>query len=281
MKREKVLITGGAGFIGSNLVELMLKRGYEITVVDNLSSTGDDRFLRPLYPKGSLELRKLDITKSKALNKLGDYDLLVHLAANSDVRHGYDNPGKDFSSNILGTFNVLEAARKNDIKELMFSSSSTVFGVAKTLPTPEEYGPLLPISTYGASKLAGEAMISAYSHYYGMKSSIFRFANIVGKNSTHGVIYDFIKKLQRNPGRLDILGDGTQSKSYMHVSDCVAAMLFAHSRAKGLEIFNLANRGTTSVMRIADMVIAAMGLKDVEKRLIRTEGGAGWKGDVK
>ncbi|MEM0144022.1 MAG: NAD-dependent epimerase/dehydratase family protein [Candidatus Parvarchaeum sp.] len=280
MESKEIIVTGGAGFIGSNMVELLLKDGHSVKVVDNLTSTGDDRFLKPLYNMGDLELMKIDITKKEETSGL-EADLIIHFAANSDVRHGFENPEKDFDSNVLGTFNILEAARKNEVGELMFSSSSTVFGVAKVLPTPEEYGPLLPISSYGASKLSNEAMISAYSNYYGIKSTIFRFANIVGKNSTHGVIFDFIKKLVDNPKKLEILGDGTQRKSYLHVSDCVKAMLFSHKKTERFDIYNIANDGTTSVMKIADMVIAEMGIEGVEKVMIKTEDGGGWKGDVK
>jgi UDP-glucose 4-epimerase len=280
MESKKIIVTGGAGFIGSNMVELLLKMGHKVDVADNLSSTGDDRFLKPLYKEGDLHLKKIDITKIKQMSDLKG-DIIIHLAANSDVRHGFENPGLDFNSNILGTFNVLETARKNGINELMFSSSSTVFGVAKQLPTPEEYGPLLPISSYGASKLSGEALISAYSNYYDIRSTIFRFANIVGKNSTHGVIFDFIKKLKKDGRKLEILGDGTQRKSYLHVSDCIKAMLFAHEKTKGVDVYNIANDGTTSVMKIADMVLSAMGLEGIEKTLIKTDDGGGWKGDVK
>jgi UDP-glucose 4-epimerase len=280
MESKKIIVTGGAGFIGSNMVELLLKEGHSVEVVDNLSSTGDDRFLKPLYELGDLKLTKIDITKREEALKL-KADSIIHFAANSDVRHGFENPEKDFDSNILGTFNILEAVRKNGISDLMFSSSSTVFGVAKVLPTPEEYGPLLPISSYGASKLSDEAMISAYSNYYGIKSTIFRFANIVGKNSTHGVIFDFIKKLVKDSKKLEILGDGTQRKSYLHVSDCIRAMVFSHEKTKDLDVYNIANEGTTSVMKIADMVIEEMGAKGVEKMLVKTEDGGGWKGDVK
>ena len=207
MGSKKIIVTGGAGFIGSNMVELLLRNGHSVEVADNLSSAGDDRFLKPLYKLGDLKLTKIDITKREETSKL-KADSIIHFAANSDVRHGFENPEKDFESNILGTFNILEAAQKNGISDMMFSSSSTVFGVAKVLPTLEEYGPLLPISSYGASKLSDEAMISAYSNYYGIRSTIFRFANIVGKNSTHGVIFDFIKKLAKDEKNLKYLATG-------------------------------------------------------------------------
>jgi len=243
MKGESkdVLVTGGAGFIGSNLVELLVSKGYDVTVMDNLSTKEGDRFIRHLIDNKEIKFVKGDMAKTEDLKIFDGKDMVVHLAANSDVRHGFENPEVDYRNNVLGTFNILEAMRKYDVKELLFSSSSTVYGKAKQLPTPEEYGPLLPISSYGASKLAGEAMISAYAHYYGIRSSIFRFANVVGRNSTHGIIYDFINKLKKNPRRLEILGDGTQRKSYVHVSDCIGAMLFAHYKTKVVDIYNLGN----------------------------------------
>ena len=280
---KNVIVTGGAGFIGSNLVELLVSKGNDVTVIDNLSTGEGDRFIRHLIDNKEIKFVKGDIAKTENLKVFEGKDMVVHLAANSDVRHGFENPEVDYRNNILGTFNILEAMRKYDVKELLFSSSSTVYGEAKQLPTQEEYGPLLPISSYGASKLASEAMISAYANYYGIRSSIFRFANVVGRNSTHGIIYDFINKLKKNPRRLEILGDGTQRKSYIHVSDCIGAMLFAHEKTKTVDIYNLGNEGTTSVMEIADIVIEKMHLGNVEKILVKTEDerGGGWKGDVK
>ncbi len=279
VKGKKILVTGGAGFIGSNMVEA-LRRDNEITVVDDLSNV-DDRYIRNLVEAKEIEFRKLDITARNSLSGLDRQDLVIHLAANSDVRGGSEDPLKDLNSNVIGTMEVLEFMRNTDTPEIAFASSSTVYGETDVLPTPETFGPYMPISSYGASKMACEGFITAYSHYYGFKSSIFRFANIVGKNSTHGVIFDFINKLRKNPGELEILGDGTQRKSYMHVSDCVGSILYVHGKSNKTDIYNLGNDETTSVKRIGDTVIGKMGLKNVKVTLTGGVDGRGWKGDVK
>ncbi|MEM0158312.1 MAG: NAD-dependent epimerase/dehydratase family protein [Thermoplasmataceae archaeon] len=279
MKDSNVLITGGAGFIGSNLCEALVVNN-RVTALDNLSNV-DERYIRKFMGNANFRFIRSDLAKDKIPGKPGDFDLVFHLAANSDVKHGAQNTRTDFDNNVLATFNLLEYCRKNDIQNLIFASSSTVYGEASVIPTPENYGPYLPISSYGASKMACEGFISAYSHYYGIKGTIFRFANIVGKNSTHGVIHDFIHKLIENPRELEILGDGTQRKSYLHVSDCVNSMIFVYEKTKGTDIFNLGNSGTTSVVKIADTVVSRMGLKDVSYRFTGGVDGRGWKGDVK
>lgn len=277
---KKILVTGGAGFIGSNTVARLVNDN-SLTIIDNLSNEPDDRFIRPFKNKADFKFIKKDITKSSTFDKLGKFDIVIHLAANSDVRRGAENPDIDFKQNIVGTRNVLEFMRKSKSEELLFSSTSAVYGDAKILPTPETYGPCLPISSYGASKLADEGLINAYSSYYGIKASIFRYANVVGKNSTHGVIFDFLARLKENKKRLDILGDGTQAKSYIHVSDCVDAMIFIHQKSNGTDVFNLGNDKMTSVKNIADMVIRKLGLKEVEYNFTGGFEGRGWKGDVK
>lgn len=279
IRNRNVLITGGAGFIGSNMVEYLLD-GNKVSVVDDLSNT-DERYIREFFSRDNFEFVKMDITKEENFAELGDFDLIIHLAANSDVRGGSADPLLDFRSNVVGTLNVLEFMRKKDIPEIAFSSSSTVYGEASVLPTPESYGPYMPISSYGASKMAGEGFITAYSHYYGMRGTIFRFANIVGRNSTHGVIFDFINKLRKDGKKLEILGDGTQRKSYMHVSDCISSMIYVHERSRKTDIFNLGNDETTSVKRIADIITDKMGLRNVEYEFTGGIEGRGWKGDVK
>jgi len=274
-----ILITGGAGFIGSNAVESLVESN-QITVMDNLRNV-DDRFIKRFRNHKNFTFRKLDITKSSDFAGLGNFDLILHLAANSDVRGGSEDPETDFIINAQGTLNVLEFMRRTDTNRIMFASSSTVYGEASTMPTPETYGPYLPISTYGASKMAGEGFISAYSHYYGFVGAIFRFANIVGKNSTHGVIFDFINKLRRNSRELEILGDGSQRKSYLHVSDCIGSMFYINSLLRKTDVYNLGNLETTSVLKIADLVIKEMKLSNVEKKLTGGPEGRGWKGDVK
>ncbi|MCL4400744.1 NAD-dependent epimerase/dehydratase family protein [Candidatus Parvarchaeota archaeon] len=280
LSNMKILITGGAGFIGSNVVEKLVADN-EITVIDNLSNVPDDRYIRDFRKKKSFSFLKKDLADPETFKDLPKFDVILHLAAHSDVRGGYEHPEIDFRQNIEVTRNLLEFIRQKGIKELMFSSTSAVYGEASVIPTPETYGPCKPISSYGATKLADEALIFAYSSYYHFRASVFRFANVVGKNSTHGAIYDFIKKLKENPKKLDVLGDGAQAKSYIHVSDCVNAILFVHSLSKVTDLFNLGNTGVTSVKKIADIVVKELGLKDVNVNFTGGYEGRGWVGDVK
>ena len=275
-----VLVTGGAGFIGSNAAERLLEEN-NVTVIDNLSNVPDDRHIRKFKNKKNFKFLKKDITNSKTFESLGNFDLVMHLAAHSDVRGGELRPELDFKQNAVGTFNLLEFMRKKKLKNLIFSSTSAVYGEATVIPTPENYGPCRPISTYGATKLADEALIFAYSYYYDIKSTIFRFANVVGKNSTHGVIFDFLNMLHKNNEQLNILGDGTQSKSYIHVSDCVSAMLFLNKKMKDTDIFNLSNSTVTSVKTIADIAVRKLRLSDVKYTFSGGYNGSGWIGDVK
>lgn len=279
MENKNILITGGAGFIGSNMVEKLINDN-KITVIDNLNNHVGDRFIKKFYNNKNFSFVNADLL-SYDLSKLNDIDVIIHFAANSDVRYGSEDPEKDFKNNVMVTNNILEYMRKKDVKEILFASSSTVYGEASIMPTPENYGPYMPISSYGASKMANEGFITAYSHYYGIKGSIFRFANIVGKNSTHGVIYDFINKLLKNNKELEILGDGTQRKSYMHVSDCVNSMIFVHEKFKKTDIINLGNDDTTSVKTIANYVVKGMNLDNVKYNFTGGIDGRGWKGDIK
>ena len=279
MKGKKILVTGGAGFIGSNMVELLI-RDNDVIVLDNLSNV-DERYVNKFRDNEKFRFIRGDINDLPGMADLDDVDVVIHLAANSDVKNGSDEPAIDFRNNVEGTFSLLQYMRKRDVGEILFASSSTVYGEASQIPTPEDYGPYLPISSYGASKMSCEGFITAYSHYYGIRGRIFRFANIVGKNSTHGVIYDFIRKLQKTPKTLEILGDGTQRKSYLHVEDCVRAMIYVHEKSPKTDIFNLGNPQTTSVTKIADIVVSAMGLPDVKYNYTGGIDGRGWRGDVK
>ena len=279
MKGKKILVTGGAGFIGSNMVELLI-RDNDVIVLDNLSNV-DERYVNKFRDNEKFRFIRGDINDLPGMADLDDVDVVIHLAANSDVKNGSEEPAIDFRNNVEGTFGLLQYMRKRDVGEILFASSSTVYGEASQIPTPEDYGPYLPISSYGASKMSCEGFITAYSHYYGIRGTIFRFANIVGKNSTHGVIYDFIRKLQKTPKTLEILGDGTQRKSYLHVEDCVRAMIYVHEKSRKTDIFNLGNPQTTSVTKIADIVVSAMGLPDVKYNYTGGIDGRGWRGDVK
>jgi UDP-glucose 4-epimerase len=282
---ERVLVTGGAGFIGSHLVDALMVRGEEVCVFDNLS-TGSIENVRYWLGSPNFTFIKGDLLNTMDLEKLEvkRYSFIFHFAANPEVKIGSTEPGIHFQQNILATYNLLELIRKADAKPtLIFASTSTVYGEASRIPTPEDYAPLKPISTYGASKLACEALITAYAYTYGFKAVIYRLANIVGPRSRHGVIYDFIEKLKRNPGELEILGDGTQTKSYLHVGDCIDAILLGLEKStEQVEIFNVGSEDQVDVKTIAQIVIDEMKLKNV--KLIFTggvEGGRGWKGDVK
>jgi UDP-glucose 4-epimerase len=231
MDGKKVFVTGGAGFVGSNFVELLISKGAKVTVFDNLSS-GRMEFLKSFGKNRNFSFIKgdlLDKEKVEASMKDG-YDVVVHLAANPDVALGGKQTDLDLKLGTIATYNTLEGARKNDVKDFIFSSSSVIYGIADVRPTPEDYGPLRPISLYGSSKLAGEGMITAFSHLFGMNYYIYRFANVVGKNSTHGVVLDFMKRLKENSKELTVFGDGHQKKSYIDVGDCVGAMMSIYEK---------------------------------------------------
>ncbi|RKX99650.1 MAG: UDP-glucose 4-epimerase [Spirochaetes bacterium] len=274
----KAFVTGGAGFIGSHLVDALAVRGCEITVYDDFSS-GREEFISKHKEKDYFALVKADLVDIKKLESaIEGHDVVFHLAANADVRAGARKP--DIAKkDILASYNLLDAMRKKDIDKIVFSSSSTVYGETPVIPLPEDYGPLLPISVYGAAKLAAEGLISSFCHTFDMKSWIFRFANVVGPRSTHGVIFDFINKLRKNPNELEILGNGKQKKSYLYVSDCVEGMFYGFENAgEQINLFNLGSDGSTDVNRIAEMVVDEMQLKNVKFRY--TGGDRGWKGDV-
>lgn len=277
--KNKILVTGGAGFIGSHLVDCLTEKGNKITVFDNLSS-GKIGFIENHLENPDFTLIKGDLLDHKAIERAcKDIDLVFHVAANPDVRLGASDTKIHFDQNILATYNFLEAMRKNSVKKVAFTSTSTIYGEAHIMPTPENYGPLLPISLYGASKLACEALIASYSHTFDMQAWIFRFANIVGPRSTHGITVDFIRKLQENPIQLEILGDGKQEKSYLHVSECVDAILFAIEKSKkDVNIFNIGSEDTISATGIGRAIVEEMKLSEV--KFIYTGGSRGWKGDV-
>lgn len=266
----RVIVTGGAGFIGSNLVDRLVGR-YEVTVLDNLSS-GKKEYVNPK----AVFIRK-DLLDRDIKDYFDGASAVYHLAANPDVRLGAYDTRVHLEQNVLATYNVLEAMREKNVPELIFTSTSTVYGAA-SVPTPESFGPLRPVSLYGASKLACEAFISSYCFTFGLRARIYRFANVVGKRSTHGVIYDFVRKLRQDPHSLEILGDGKQRKSYVYIDDCVAAMLSkTEPEEAGPGIYNIGTAQQTAVTRIAEIVSEEMGLTP---RFNFTGGAVGWKGDV-
>ncbi|RLI79931.1 UDP-glucose 4-epimerase [Archaeoglobales archaeon] len=263
-----IVVTGGAGFIGSYVVDELISKGFEVVVFDNLSSGNPD------YVNAKAKLYKIDLVKDEL--KLKDVEEVWHIAANPDVRVGLENPDEIYNNNILATYRVLEAMRKYDVDRIVFTSTSTVYGEAEQIPTPEE-NPMHPISLYGASKLACEALIESYCHTFDIKSWIYRFANVIGKRSNHGVIYDFIMKLKKNPNELEILGDGEQNKSYIYISDCIDAMFCGLKTKDKVNVFNIGSEDQVKVKRIAEIVSEEMGLKPKFKF---TGGKRGWKGDV-
>lgn len=275
---KKVLVTGGAGFIGSHVVDRLLTDGHEVVVFDNMSSGKKDFIMHHLHDP-HFSFINGDLLQPDQIHRVcSDVDQVFHLAANPDVRIGASNTQVLFDQNILATYNLLDAMHKHHVKEIAFTSSSTIYGQANIIPTPENYGPLIPISMYGASKLACEAMITAYCHTFDMRSWIFRFANIIGDRGTHGIIVDFIHKLKNDPAHLEILGDGKQSKSYLHVRECVDAMMLVVLKSnEQVNIFNIGSEDTISASRIGEILAEEMGL---EPEFKYTGGSQGWKGDV-
>lgn len=279
LSESTILVTGGAGFIGSHVVDRLLDMGNKVTVFDNLSSGRMD-FIDHHHDNPNFNLIKGDLLNTAEIEAAcKDIDLVFHIAANPDVRLGATDTKVHFDQNITATYNLLEAMRKKEVKNLAFTSTSTVYGEATIIPTPENYGPLVPISLYGASKLACEALITSYSHTFDMHSWIFRFANIIGDRGTHGIIVDFIDKLRKNPEELEILGDGKQSKSYLHVRECVDAMMFSVSNSnEEVNIFNIGSEDATNPTRIGEIIVEEIGLSNVKFNY--TGGSRGWKGDV-
>lgn len=280
-------MTGGAGFIGSHLVDSLMRKGWTVVVVDNLSYGSLGNIGSWLKSKRFGFIRGDLKNIGDAERAVQDVDLVFHMAANPEVRVGGTNPSVHFEENLVATFNLLEAMRRSKpAKVLVLASTSTVYGEASAIPTPEGYGPLVPISLYGASKLGCEALACAYAYTFGIRVLIVRLANVVGSRSRHGVIVDFIRKLRATPARLEILGDGTQTKSYLYVDDCVEAFnhltdRFLRSRGKA-EVFNVGALDQMGVKEIAGIVVEQMKLRNVELEFTGgVDGGRGWFGDVK
>lgn len=276
----KFFITGCAGFIGSHMAERLLAAARGVTGYDNLS-LGRKEWIAHLFDNPRFTFIQADLLDLDFLKEaMAGHDVVVHLGANTDIPRGNTHTRIDLENCTIATFNVLEATRANGIRKLLFASSSTTYGEPSVYPTPETIGPLLPISLYGAAKLACEALISAYCHLYGIQAWVFRFGNVVGARMGHGVIHDFIEKLQRNPREMEILGNGNQEKPFFLVEDCIDGMLFAFRNAteKPCDIFNLGCASTTKVTEIGRIVAEEMGLKEVRFRC--TGGKRGWPGDV-
>lgn len=274
-----ILVTGGAGFIGSHLDDALIARGHKITVVDNLV-LGRIENIQHLTANPNFKFIKadlLDMNFMRTLFEAGKFDMVYHLAANSDIQKGGKNPMVDYNLTFNTTFNVLQLMKEYGVKKLFFASTSAIYGETYDVLN-ENYGPLKPVSNYGAGKLASEAFISAFSSNEDFQVWITRFPNVVGERFTHGVIYDFIQKLQANPNELEVLGNGEQCKPYVYVKDLVEGILHVIDHANGkYNVYMLGSDTRTKVKEIAQMVIEEMGLNAT----IRYTGGdRGWKGDV-
>ena len=278
------LVTGGAGFIGSHLVDFLMNSDETVRVLDNLSAGNLDN-LSSWLSSPRLKVFQGDVLNKESVYKaLDGCDTVFHLAANPEVRSDKASPQDHFKQNIEATYNLLECMREvGGVERVVFASTSTVYGEPSEIPTPETYGPLKPISHYGASKLASEALSMSYASMCEFGCVIYRLANVVGPRSDHGVIYDFVKKLKAEPSRLEVLGDGTQSKSYLYVDDCIAGIMAGLDDLDGkICVYNIGSNDRVDVMSIANAVIDAMALENVE--ICTTggvSGGRGWKGDVK
>lgn len=279
-KYVRVVVTGGAGFIGSHLVEWLVGEGLDVTVLDNLSSGSLENLERV---RGRIDLRVGDVKDLRTcLEVLRGADSVYHFAANPEVRVSSVEPGIHFEENVRGTFNIAEASRVvGSVKTVVFASSSTVYGDAELVPTPEEH-PLRPISVYGASKAAAELILHSYSRLYGMRVVVLRYANVVGPRTRHGVVYDFLLKLLKDGSRLEILGDGKQKKSYLYVDDAIEATVLAANRSPpGFSVYNVGNVDWVEVSEIARVVSDALGLRPTFEYTGGTPDGRGWPGDVK
>ena len=274
---HRAFITGGAGFIGSHIVDKLAQDGVDVTIYDNFS-TGQEEFISHHAANPKVRVVRADVLDGQRLKReMANCDFVFHLQANADVRGGIQLTRVDLEQNTIATWKVLEAMRINEIRRIAFASSATVYGEPDVFPTPESYAPL-QTSLYGASKLAGEAMLQAYSEYFGITCYIFRFVSWIGERYTHGVIFDFIKKLRANAQVLEILGDGKQRKSYLDVIDGVNGIFYAVQHAKERKnLFNLGHDEFMNVLDLAHIIIEELGLTDV--RYCTTGGERGWLGD--
>ena len=275
--KKKAIVTGCAGFIGSTLVDKLFDLNYQIIGIDNLS-TGQKIFLKNAFTNKNFKFFKCDLLNLNRLKKIfKSSNIVFHFAANADVRYGHQHPYKDLEQNTIGTYNVLESMKENNINNIVFCSTGSVYGEPKKFPTPEHYNFPLQTSFYGASKLAGESLIQAYCEAYGFKSWIFRFVSILGNRYTHGHVYDFCKQLFKNSNYLKVLGDGNQRKSYLHVNDCISAILLSIKKSKKkINIFNL---GTNEYINVKQSINVICNQLQVKPKISFSGGKRGWIGD--
>ncbi len=277
----KIMVTGGAGFIGSHLCDRLLAQQHSLEVVDDLSLGREDN-ISHLFSNPAFRFHNCSILDERfdEIMAAGSFDVVFHLAANSDIQEGSRDRRVDLQRTFQTTFAVCEAMARNDVRQLLFASTSAVYGDVSA-PAPEDFGPLEPISFYGAAKLASEAYCSAYAHRHDIRSWVFRFPNVVGARATHGVILDFIRKLKNNSSELQVLGDGNQQKPYLHVHELIDAKLLAWQRVqpRPLEVFNIGPESATTVRCIAETVVEEMGLAG-KTRISYQNQPFGWPGDV-
>ncbi len=280
---RRVFLTGGSGFIGSHIVDRLLADGYEVTAYDNLSNGRRD------FIEGHLSNPRFTFVHADCLDAdrvkaaMQGHDLVWHMAANTDIIGSHTQPDRDLKDCVVATFNVVEAMRQLEIKPILFASSGAVYGqLCLEEHVNEAAGPLMPMSTYAAGKIGSEAFISCYCHLYGLRGWMFRFGNVLGSRVTHGVIFDFVRKLRENPKELMILGDGTQEKNYFLTEECIGGMAWSFlnipmNEETPCDVFNLGTTTVTRVTKIAEIVIEEMGLKDVEVKIQGTK--RAWLGD--
>lgn len=276
---RRVLVTGGAGFIGSNLVDRLLNDGSDVVVLDDFS-TGRAEFLAHREGSPALRVVNADVLDHASVEDAADgCDVVFHLAANADVRHGLEHPTRDLERNTVATSTVLEAMRATGVSRIAFASTGSVYGEPEVFPTPEDCPFPVQTSLYAASKLAGEGLIAAYCHGYGFTGTVFRFVSILGERYTHGHVYDFYRALARDPTHLRVLGDGGQEKSYLYVGDCVAAMLTALADQGTSEDARIFNLGTDETVVLDDSIAHIVDHLGVSPRIEHTGGRRGWAGD--
>jgi UDP-glucose 4-epimerase len=280
---RKVFLTGGSGFIGSHVVDMLIPQGYAVTVYDNLAN-GRREFIQHHLGRPNFRFVEADLLDEDRLAaEIAGHDLVWHLAANTDIIGGAEQPRRDLRDCVIGTVNVLEAMRRSGIAPIIFSSTGAVYGeLCRETASSEAAGPLLPVSTYAAGKIGSEAFISAYCNLYGLRGYMFRFGNVIGARMTHGVIFDFIRKLREDPRELLIRGDGTQEKNYFLVEECIDGMAYLYrcvrlSDDRPCDLFNLGTDSVTRVVEIARIVQEEMGLPDTKIRIEGTR--RAWPGD--
>jgi UDP-glucose 4-epimerase len=283
MRLGRFFIVGGAGFIGSHFTDILLDRAGadSVTIYDNLSSGRQWHFAKHLG-NAKFKFVKGDVKDLDSLKRAMDgNEVVIHLASNPDIARAATEPDVDFREGTYLTERVLEAMRLSSAKRILYASGSGVYGELGMIEAHEDYGPMVPISTYGASKLAGEALISSYCHMFDLTACVFRFGNVVGPRQTHGVGFDFVRSLRKDPARLRILGDGGQSKSYIYVEDVIAAVLTAHAKTpQKFQAYNVATGDYITVREIAELAVECVGLQGAKVQFEFTGGDRGWKGDV-